>query len=585
SALLACTLSSMMASTCGGGTLQVLVMIIMYGACSLVATDFVPLTPQNCGSIALSGHVLLLISVLCPFSSDLEFLIMGGVRALLRALGGVLLLDPKKVLGSNVVISLASLWKLVRASQALGEASRCLLVPAVLSELICVGQILLLVMLVQRFVEENTEVRLEALDAIGKSHARRNLLSVLVDADITLDSNLRICGPSNKAQHFFAPDLGANESVKGMKLYRLVAEADRAKLRDFLNRVSINSETCETVDITSESSMSLQGGGNPASSMSIQMGKSGRVLQIFHASIPVADASTKPRHLVGIQEHFSAATRPEVQDIAEPDLVMDGYDAEQMYLSTQNLAEQQMGFEGRRPPSTGSRGSRGSQRSASSASSLRSSVAGLPEVGSISFIFNGYSAGLSIVEATLRFDNFDDKTQEPARVPEMKHWIRSKHWDQFRNWVQTETQRCCGGQPDQTRNFEGPLEFYYPGQPEMTLVAGSVTVTRVHNDWDSESENEEAEEEAAEEDAPVADGEGGSGARVAQAAEESQDVFDNPFIDGDPNAEVDALLVEVECKAFSQYRSLSKRKSGRRYGHLHRQKPLEPSLDAIQEGP
>lgn len=30
----------------------------------------------------------------------------------------------------------------------------------------------------------------------------------------------------------------------------------------------------------------------------------------------------------------------------------------------------------------------------------------------------------------------------------------------------------------------------------------------VHNDWDSESENEEAEEEAAEEDAPVADGEG-----------------------------------------------------------------------------
>ena len=30
-------------------------------------------------------------------------------------------------------------------------------------------------------------------------------------------------------------------------------------------------------------------------------------------------------------------------------------------------------------------------------------------------------------------------------------------------------------------------------------------------------------------------------------------------------------------QAFSQYRSLSKRKSGRRYGHLHRQKPLEPS--------
>ena len=34
---------------------------------------------------------------------------------------------------------------------------------------------------------------MENLDISGKSHARRNLLSVLVDADITLDSNLRIC--------------------------------------------------------------------------------------------------------------------------------------------------------------------------------------------------------------------------------------------------------------------------------------------------------------------------------------------------------------------------------------------------------
>jgi len=28
----------------------------------------------------------------------------------------------------------------------------------------------------------------------------------------------------------------------------------------------------------------------------------------------------------------------------------------------------------------------------------------------------------------------------------------------------------------QVQSFEGPLEFYYPGQPDMTLVAGSVNV-------------------------------------------------------------------------------------------------------------
>ena len=46
---------------------------------------------------------------------------------------------------------------------------------------------------VRRLVDEWLELKLENLDISGKSHARRNLLSVLVDADITLDSNLRIC--------------------------------------------------------------------------------------------------------------------------------------------------------------------------------------------------------------------------------------------------------------------------------------------------------------------------------------------------------------------------------------------------------
>ena len=30
----------------------------------------------------------------------------------------------------------------------------------------------------------------------------------------------------------------------------------------------------------------------------------------------------------------------------------------------------------------------------------------------------------------------------------------------------------------EVRSFEGPLEFYYPGQPDMTLVSGSVNVVR-----------------------------------------------------------------------------------------------------------
>lgn len=619
-----------MINACASHELQLLAMIVLYGACLAVGTDVIALTKNTCDRIAVGGHFLLLVSVLCP-SSDIDFLMMGGGRALLRALAGILFPDLRTVLSANMVISLASIWKLSKAAQAIqGGNLTCYILSAICSEITCIVQVMFLFLLVRRLVNENLEVNLENIDITGKSHARRNLLSVLVDADITLDSNLRICAPSNKAQHLLAQDLTHDKtSLEGLKFHRLVAEADRSKLREFLNRAGMVNET---VDLQSESSTSLQGGGSPASSMSIQMGESGRLLQIFHASIPAMEGEERkkqPRHLVGIQEQFSAQ---DFGETAEPQMYMDHTtDAEQVYLSTQNLAAQQQGFEGRqrRPPSTGSRGSRDSRGSASSASSLRSSVAGLPEISSVNLIFNGYSEGLSIVEATLRFDTFrgEQNRGEPARLPEMRHWIRSRHWDQFRNWVQTETQRCCAGQVDQVKSFEGPLEFYYPGQPDMTLVAGSVNVMGIQNDWDSEMEEDE-EEDAEQDEVEGNEGNkpgirnnmrltkrgkeqaqaygaqsGGStdsmGVNISPAgtdegrveAEEDQEcqaeVFgDNPLIDHDGDAEVDALLVEVECKAFSQYRKLStKPRKSKRYGHLCRNRPLEPSLDAIPERP
>ncbi|CAE7486744.1 slc44a2 [Symbiodinium pilosum] len=584
---LACAilLSTMVINMSGTGEVQLLLLISMYTGCSLVSSEFISLTPATCDLAAALGHFLLLLLALCP-ASDSE-VVVGGVRALLRVLSGMLFLDAKKTFSANVV---------------------------------------------QKLLEENTSLRFESVEVAGKSQARKNLLSVLVDADIMLDSSFRVCQPSNKAEHFFGPELSASEtSVGGLKLHQFVADADQTKLTEFLNHTSINNVS-DSMDVLSESSISLQGGGSPASSLSIQLGKSGRVVQIFHSSIPAADITAgsqpQPRHLVGIQESFSMA-RHDVREVLAPDLPMDqSPDAELMYLSTQNLAAQQQSFETRqkRPPSTGSRGSReskesASKKSASSASSLRSSVLGLPEVGSISFIFNGYSEGLSIVEATLRFDTLRGKKDEPGRVPEMKHWIRSKCWDDFRNWVQMETQRCCAGAAvGEVRSFEGPLEFYYPGQPDMTLVSGSVNVVRIQSDGDSDFDAEEGEEEEPVCDMEVdarqpqpgakavaviprsatngsdqagsgesADSLGGNASPLEisedEAHQEAQ-VCENPFYDGDVNEEVDALLVEVECKAFSQYRSLNtKSRKSKRYGHLRRQPPLEPSLDAIEEGP
>lgn len=622
-----------MTNSCGAGEeLHLLLTIAHYAAGVAVAMDLVPLTPKNCDQIALWAHCLLLISLWCP-SSDVDFLMMGGGRSLLRALTSLLFVgNLRKALAANLVLSLGSIWSLTKAAQALqGGTWSCHVLSAAFSEISCAVQLMFLVLVVRRLVDEWLELKLENLDISGKSHARRNLLSVLVDADITLDSNLRICAPSNKAQHLLAPDL--QTSLEGLKFHHLVAEADRSKLREFLNRAGYAAASSETADLRSESSTSMQGGGgNPASSMSIQMGETGRLLQIFHASIPVAEGEEmkkQPRHLVGIQEQFSAQEFSETTE--SNNLYMDPTtDAEQVYLSTQNLAAQQQSFEGRqrRPPSTGSRGSRDSRGSASSASSLRSSVAGLPEISSISFIFNGYSEGLSIVEATLRFDTFrGEKSSEPARLPEMRHWIRSRHWDQFRNWVQMETQRCCAGHADEVKSFEGPLEFYYPGQPDMTLVAGSVNVMGIQNDWsdneDDEEEDEEPEEskprhpikilkrsltqDSAQEsqpkvcEAPSGGSTDSMGVNASSAATEEEEEealeeaveeaveevpFQHPLLDQEAEAEVDALLVEVECKAFSQYRRLnSKPRKSKRYGHLCRNRPLEPSLDAIPERP
>eukprot|EP00439_Symbiodinium_sp_Y106_P072529 s1065_g13.t1 len=401
-------------------------------------------------------------------------------------------------------------------------------------------------------------------------------------------------------------------------LYRALPDCEHidCAVQSTLNTVN------DGADVLSESSISLQGGGSPASSLSIQLGKSGRVVQIFHASVPAADfalgSQPQPRHLVGIQESFSMS-RHDFREVPALDVPMDNStDAELMmldckdsYLSTQNLAAQlsfmcgwrwQVQVRQYRWLGAGSRDSHGS-KSASSASSLRSSVAGLPEVGSISFIFNGYSEGLDIVEAILRFDTLHGK-DEPARVPEMKHWIRSKCWDDFRNWVQMETQRCCAGVAvEEVRSFEGPLEFYYPGQPDMTLVSGSVNVVRIQGDGDSDDEEGEEENPVCDPEmsssgprvaertagSQSADSLGGNASPLDQSEDEAQvQVYDNPFIDGDVNEEVDALLVDARrgILAFSQYRSLNnKSRKSKRYGHLRRQPPLEPSLDAIEEGP
>eukprot|EP00438_Fugacium_kawagutii_P009732 Skav210504 [mRNA] locus=scaffold601:393827:399177:+ [translate_table: standard] len=161
---------------------------------------------------------------------------------------------------------------------------------------------------VRRLLDELLEIKLENCDLSCKSHARRNLLSVLVDADITLDSSLRICAPSNKAQHFLAQDLtektsleghlrsrvvASTETQAGLKFHHLVAEADRSKLREFLNRAARTvTNSHESSDLQSESSASMHGG------------ETGRLLQIFHASIPVEGEEMKkqPRHLVGLQD-------------------------------------------------------------------------------------------------------------------------------------------------------------------------------------------------------------------------------------------------------------------------------------------
>ncbi|CAE7242125.1 slc44a2 [Symbiodinium sp. CCMP2456] len=596
---LACAIlvSMLSVNICGTGELQLLMLILMYTGCLAVASEVVSLTPGSCDAVAALGHFLLLALAVCP-ASDADVFV-GGARALLRALCGILFLNARKALSANLAMSVAYV-----VSKAIStNSSGCSIFAAACSEALCIVQVMFVLILVQKLVEESASLRIESVEVAGKSQARKNLLSVLVDADVMLDSSLCVCQPSNKAEHFFGPELDSNEtSVGGLKLYQFVAEADQSKLKEFLNRATINTVN-DGADVLSESSISLQGGGSPASSLSIQLGKSGRVVQIFHASVPAADfalrSQPQPRHLVGIQESFSMS-RHDFREVPALDVPMDNStDAELMMLDCKDssptigqwtaLSLDRSGLQALDPEVRETPTGRNLQ-AAGSASSLRSSVAGLPEVGSISFIFNGYSEGLDIVEAILRFDTLHGK-DEPARVPEMKHWIRSKCWDNFRNWVQMETQRCCAGvSVEEVRSFEGPLEFYYPGQPDMTLVSGSVNVVRIQGDGDSDDEEGEEEDPVCDPEmssssrrmAPrtvtsgseqagsqSADSLGGNASPLDQSEDEAQvQVYDNPLIDGDVNEEVDALLVDA-------------RRHGGEAGNRRQQLPTEPPASHI----
>ena len=55
-------------------------------------------------------------------------------------------------------------------------------------------------------------------------------------------------------------------------------------------------------------------------------------------------------------------------------------------------------------------------------------------------------------------------------------WWRQRYNDIWRWWWRSWWAWWYQPGNGQVKSLEGPLEFYYPGQPDMTLVAGSVNV-------------------------------------------------------------------------------------------------------------
>ncbi|CAE8635081.1 unnamed protein product [Polarella glacialis] len=337
------------------------------------------------------------------------------------------------------------------------------------------------------------------------------LLSVLCDAELALDRELRIVGPCTRLVQLLSSVFltRGTKALDGLEFPSMLHEADQPRFFHFIEAsVQRGGRFTRYQGIAPPSSIQVRiDGGN---------GSQGVKVELFLVSLPNCNEAGQPCHLIGLKDasevpglgfnspehsHVSAAASENAVVLTEPS-------EQQGFLrgstSEQDPAEDSHGPARMTPSSTQasfesrqrSLASRAASDSSSEASmssghtsrSARLDEADMPEIKSISVEIDAGSADLTMFSVTVAFNVDAFQGNLAAGRPCLNAWLTEDSRLPCRDWLFAVVNEWHNGRslPDLCPR----LSLHYPGQdPDLRLAASTVEVAEVEEE-DTDVPNE-----------------------------------------------------------------------------------------------
>eukprot|EP00931_Biecheleriopsis_adriatica_P111893 TRINITY_DN8636_c0_g1_i5.p1 TRINITY_DN8636_c0_g1~~TRINITY_DN8636_c0_g1_i5.p1 ORF type:complete len:557 (+),score=80.92 TRINITY_DN8636_c0_g1_i5:105-1775(+) len=285
-----------------------LTLLLCYGGMLPFSTGYVQLEGRVQTAAAMF-HVFIHLRLMYG-SADMSICLLNSVRTTVRAMIGVILLDHKRTAALNMFSIGALVWNY----KQMDYPNSCGLVSWDRYVAVEVGIFIAIVALskaVENLVVERVTAACELEDANQSQkqslHRARKLLSVLCDADLHLDSDLRIVGSSQRFGHLLMSGL-TSDMMSGKPFLDYIESSEHDSFKNFVlsNSLQQDANGTEMPDEHSFDQPQLSG------CLRSTLRGAGHItfpVEIFHVPIPVSGGCAQFQHLIGIKECSGSSSR------------------------------------------------------------------------------------------------------------------------------------------------------------------------------------------------------------------------------------------------------------------------------------
>eukprot|EP00928_Gymnodinium_smaydae_P035361 TRINITY_DN2489_c0_g1_i3.p1 TRINITY_DN2489_c0_g1~~TRINITY_DN2489_c0_g1_i3.p1 ORF type:complete len:608 (+),score=59.28 TRINITY_DN2489_c0_g1_i3:138-1961(+) len=397
---------------------------VLYIICVLVHHGILPSSRTSC-DIIFAGVTVLYIARLARDAFDgspYDSYHINRIYPTLRTATSVAYLDYRRAAIANVFVSVVDI--VLNASYA---ATQTVWYLDATAELFAWTYVLMISYVVQESGRSLVAQRLETKLSTGGWRAVRSILSVLCDAVVHLGCDLTILEECPQLGHLLMSGTGSSHKLDGGNILRYIVDEDKQPFKDFISRQASIAQA--SVNSSVDQMMSVPVDTGPAAlhvSLKDAMGSVFRV-EIIHAHLANLDEGG---HLLGVRDLGDHEREPAPSSVPQQARSDVPTSSAQRCLTV----------------SSGSIGS-DSLSDESGTNLLESS-----KFHSLSLLLDVFDDKLPIIEATARFQNPDEGSEEASEqmdhaLPSLSEWLPSKKLRSFRDWTQTVANALSYGHP------------------------------------------------------------------------------------------------------------------------------------------